>query len=70
MNVKTIFTTNTQNIYQKSIYLNSTPTTVTRPNIIVTDEDIYKVLVILIIFQLLIYCSTSQKNIINTALTG
>jgi hypothetical protein len=44
MNVKTIFTTNTQNIYQKSIYLNSTPTTVTRPNIIVTDEDIYKVL--------------------------
>ena len=42
MNVKTIFTTNTQNIYQKSIYLNTT--TVTRPNIIIADENIYKVL--------------------------
>jgi hypothetical protein len=46
MNVKTIFTTNTQNIYQKTIYLNNTntTTTITKPNIIVTDEDIYKVL--------------------------
>lgn len=33
-------------------------------------KDIYKVLVILIIFQLLVYYSNSQKNIINTALTG
>jgi hypothetical protein len=38
MNVKTIFTTNTQNIYQKSIYLT------TKSNIIVADENIYKVL--------------------------
>ena len=33
-------------------------------------RDTYKVLVILIIFQLLIYYSNSQKNIISTALTG
>jgi hypothetical protein len=33
-------------------------------------KDIYKVLVILIIFQLLVYYSNSQKNIVNTALTG
>ena len=42
MNVKTIFTTNTQNIYQKTIYL--TNQTITKPNIIVSDENIYKVL--------------------------
>ena len=33
-------------------------------------KDIYKVLVILIIFQLLVYFSNSQKNIVNSALTG
>ena len=33
-------------------------------------RDIYKVLVILIIFQLLVYYSSAQKNIVNTALTG
>jgi hypothetical protein len=32
-------------------------------------KDIYKVLVILIIFQLLVYFSNSQKNIVNSALT-
>lgn len=42
MNVKTIFTTNTQNIYQKTIYL--TNQIITKPNIIVSDENIYKVL--------------------------
>lgn len=33
-------------------------------------KDVYKVLVILIIFQLLIYYSGSGKNIISSALTG
>ena len=33
-------------------------------------NDIYKILVILIIFQLLIYYSGSGKNIISSALTG
>ena len=33
-------------------------------------KDIYKILVILIIFQLLVYSSGMQKNIINSALTG
>ena len=33
-------------------------------------KDIYKLLTILIVFQFLIYSSGSQKNIINTALTG
>jgi hypothetical protein len=33
-------------------------------------KDIYKVLVILIIFQSLIYFSNSNKNIVSTALTG
>lgn len=33
-------------------------------------KDLYKVIVILIIFQMLIYYSGSQKNIINSALTG
>jgi hypothetical protein len=33
-------------------------------------RDIYKVLVILIIFQLLVYYSNAQKNIVNTSLTG
>ena len=33
-------------------------------------KDIYKVLVILIIFQTLIYYSDSSKNIISNALTG
>jgi type III secretory pathway component EscU len=33
-------------------------------------KDLYKVIVILIIFQILIYYSNSQKNIINTALMG
>ena len=33
-------------------------------------KDIYKILVILIIFQLLVYSSGMQKNIITSALTG
>jgi len=33
-------------------------------------KDIYKVLVILIIFQIILYFSNSEKNIINSALTG
>jgi len=33
-------------------------------------KDIYKILVILIIFQSLLYYSESPKNIINSALTG
>jgi hypothetical protein len=33
-------------------------------------KDIYKILVILIIFQALLYYSESPKNIINSALTG
>ena len=33
-------------------------------------KDIYKILVVLIVFQLLVYSSGMQKNIINSALTG
>jgi hypothetical protein len=33
-------------------------------------KDIYKILVILIIFQVLIFYSGASKNIINSALTG
>jgi hypothetical protein len=33
-------------------------------------KDIYKILVILIIFQSLLYYSESPKNIINSGLTG
>jgi hypothetical protein len=33
-------------------------------------NDIYKTLVILIMFQILIYFSNSEKNIINVALSG
>ena len=33
-------------------------------------KDIYKTLVILIVFQVLIYYSHCSKNIINSALTG
>ena len=44
MNVKTIFTSNTQNMYQKTLYLTTTPTTTTVTNVVVTDENIYKVL--------------------------
>ena len=33
-------------------------------------KDIYKVLVILIVFQIVLYFSNSEKNIINSALTG
>ena len=33
-------------------------------------KDLYKVIVILIIFQTIMYYSGAQKNIINTALTG
>jgi hypothetical protein len=33
-------------------------------------KDIYKILIILIIFQALLYYSESPKNIINSALTG
>jgi len=42
MNVKTIFSSNTQNIYQKTLFITTTATTGT--NIVVTDENIYKVL--------------------------
>jgi hypothetical protein len=33
-------------------------------------KDLYKVLVILIVFQLLVYYSNASKNIVNSALTG
>lgn len=33
-------------------------------------KDIYKVIVILIVFQIIMYFSNSEKNIINSALTG
>lgn len=33
-------------------------------------KDLYKTIVILIIFQILVYYSKSQKNILNSALTG
>lgn len=33
-------------------------------------NDIYKILVILIIFQIIVHYSDCQKNIINSALTG
>jgi hypothetical protein len=33
-------------------------------------KDMYKIIVILVVFQMLIYFSNSQKNIINSALTG
>ena len=33
-------------------------------------KDMYKIIVILVVFQMLIYFSHSQKNIINSALTG
>jgi hypothetical protein len=33
-------------------------------------KDVYKVLVILIVFQIIMYFSNSEKNIINSALTG
>jgi len=42
MNVKTIFTSNTQNMYQKTLFITNKNTTV--PNVIVTDENIYKIL--------------------------
>ena len=37
---------------------------------IVLIKDIYKVIVILIVLQIIIYYSTSSKNILNNALTG
>ena len=53
MNVKTIFTINTQNIYQKSIYLTNNTS---KTNIIVADENIYKVLAdYSVIIQKLLY---------------
>jgi len=33
-------------------------------------KDIYKIIVILVIFQIILYFSNSEKNIINSALTG
>ena len=33
-------------------------------------KDLYKIIIILIIFQILIYYSNSQKNILNSALMG
>jgi hypothetical protein len=33
-------------------------------------KDIYKVVVILIVFQIILYYSNCQKNILNSALTG
>ena len=67
MNVKTIFTTNTQNIYQKSIYLNNT----TKPNIIIADENIYKVLAdySVIIQKLLFEFSLGNFEYVSTILT-
>jgi hypothetical protein len=43
MNVKTIFSSNTQNVYQKTLFIKDTPTG-GGTNIIVPDENIYKVL--------------------------
>ena len=42
MNVKTIFSSNTQNMYQKTLFLTDTNTSQT--NVVVIDENIYKVL--------------------------
>ena len=39
-------------------------------NYICLIKDIYKILVILIVFQVLVHYSNCSKNIINTALTG
>jgi len=39
-------------------------------NYILLIKDIYKIITILIVFQLILYYSNSNKNIINTALTG
>lgn len=33
-------------------------------------KDIYKVIIILIVFQIILYYSNCQKNILNSALTG
>lgn len=71
MNVKTIFTTNTQNIYQKSIYLTN-KTNTTKQNIIVTDENIYKVLAdySVIIQKLLFEFSIGNFNYTASILTN
>jgi hypothetical protein len=71
MNVKTIFTTNTQNIYQKTIYLTNQTNTITKPNIIVTDENIYKVLAdySIIIQKLLFEFSLGNFQYVTSILT-
>lgn len=68
MNVKTIFTTNTQNIYQKTLYLNNNTT---KTNIIVADENIYKVLAdySVIIHKLLFEFSLGNFQYVSTVLT-
>lgn len=69
MNVKTIFSSNTQNVYQKTLFITTTATTGT--NIVVTDENIYKVLAdySVIIQKLLFDFSLGNFNQVTTILT-
>jgi hypothetical protein len=69
MNVKTIFTSNTQNVYQKTLFITDKPAT--RTNIVVTDENIYKVLAdySVIIQKLLFEFSLGNFNQVSKLLT-
>jgi hypothetical protein len=69
MNVKTIFTSNTQNVYQKTLFITDTPAT--GKNIVVTDENIYKVLAdySVIIQKLLFDFSLGNFNQVSKMLT-
>jgi len=69
MNVKTIFSSNTQNVYQKTLFITTTATTGT--NIVVTDENIYKVLAdySVIIQKLLFDFSLGNFNQVTSILT-
>jgi hypothetical protein len=69
MNVKTIFTSNTQNVYQKTLFITDTPST--GKNIVVTDENIYKVLAdySVIIQKLLFDFSLGNFNQVSKMLT-
>lgn len=71
MNVKTIFSSNTQNVYQKTLYLTNITTTNTVSNIVVTDENIYKVLAdySVIIQKLLFDFSLGNFNQVSKMLT-
>ena len=71
MNVKTIFSSNTQNVYQKTLYLTNITTTNTVTNIVVTDENIYKVLAdySVIIQKLLFDFSLGNFNQVSKMLT-